>query len=73
MHALERNALRAGVLHSFVIAHSHYRDSIDLDTVSLDYAPGYEGKELEEIEMVVAPIVQDLSSRIEDVVLPRRG
>jgi hypothetical protein len=39
----------------------------------LGYAPGYEDKELEDIETAVAPIAQDLSSRIEDVVLPRMG
>jgi hypothetical protein len=32
---LKRNTLCAGVLHSFMIACSHYGDSIDLDTMSL--------------------------------------
>jgi hypothetical protein len=53
-----------------MIACSHYGDNIDLDTMSLSYAPGYEDKELEEIGTAVAPLAQDLSSRIEDVVLP---
>jgi hypothetical protein len=39
-----------------MIARSHYRDSIDLDTMSLGYMPGYEDKELEQIETVVAPL-----------------
>jgi hypothetical protein len=39
-----------------MIARSHYRDNIDLDTMSLIYAPGYEDKELEEIETVVPPL-----------------
>jgi hypothetical protein len=56
-----------------MIARSHYRDNIDLDTMSLIYALGYEDKELEEIETVVPLPAQDLSSRIEDVVLPQRG
>jgi hypothetical protein len=41
--------------------------------MSLSYAPSYEDEELEEIEIAVAPFVQDLSSRIEDVVFPWRG
>ena len=53
---LERNALCAGVNQSFTIAHSHYGDSIDLEAMSHSYAPGYEGHELEEMEMVVAPL-----------------
>jgi len=56
VHQLERNALRAGVNQSFVIAHSHYGDIIDLETMSHDYAPSYEVHELEEMEEVVAPL-----------------
>jgi hypothetical protein len=61
---LKRNTLCVGVLRSFVIARSHYGDSIDLDTMSLGYAPGYEDEELEEIKTEVAPLTHDLSSRI---------
>jgi hypothetical protein len=39
-----------------MIARSHYGDSIDLDTMSLGYALGYEDEELEEIETAVAPL-----------------
>ena len=46
---LERNALCAGVNQSFMIAHFHYRDSIDLETMSHGFAPGYEAHELEEM------------------------
>ena len=46
VHQLERNALRAGVNQSFVIAHSHYGDSIDLEAMSHGFAPGYEVHEL---------------------------
>jgi hypothetical protein len=53
---LKRNTPRAGVLWSFTIARSHYGDNIDLDTMSLSYMPGYEDKELEEIETAVPPL-----------------
>ena len=63
---LERNALRARVNQSFVIARSHYGYSIDLETMSHGYTPSYEVHELEEMEAVVAPLLQDLADRIED-------
>ena len=53
---LERNALHAGVNQSFVIARSHYGDSIDLEAMSHGYASGYEVHELEEMEMAAAPL-----------------
>ena len=34
--------------------------------MSHGYAPGYEVHELEEMEAVVAPLLQDLADRIED-------
>ena len=70
---LERNALCAGVNQSFIVAHSHYGDSIDLETMSHGFAPGYEVHELEEMETAVAPLSRDLADRIEGVVPPRRG
>ena len=70
---LERDALRAGVTQAFAIAHSLYADSIDLETMSLGFAPGYEASKLDEIETAVAPLVQDLVNRVEDIVLPQRG
>ena len=70
---LERNALRTRVNQSFVIAHSYYGDSIDLEVMSHGYAPGYEVHELEDMETAVAPLSQDLTDRIEGIVLPRRG
>ena len=51
---LERNDLCARVNQCFAIAHSHYGDSIDLETMSLGFVPGYEAHELEEIETAVA-------------------
>ena len=53
-----------------MIARSHYTDSIDLKTMSLSFAPGYEASELDEIETAVAPLVWDLAYRVEDIVLP---
>ena len=70
---LERNALRAGVNQSFVIARSHYADIINLETMSHSFAPSYEVHELKKIEAVAAPLSQDLADRIEGIVLPRRG
>ena len=67
---LDRNALRAGVNQAFAIACSHYTDSIDLETMSLGFAPGYEAHELDETETVVAPLAWDLADKIEDIVLP---
>ena len=49
---LERNALRARVNQSFMIARSHYGDSISLETMSHDFAPGYKAHELEMETMV---------------------
>ena len=70
---LERDALRTGVTQAFAIARSHYVDTIDLETMSLGFAPGYEASELDEIETAVAPLAQDLANRVKDIVLPRRG
>ena len=70
---LERNALRVGVNQSFMIARSHYEDSINLEMMSHGFMPGYEVHELEEMEAAVAPLSWDLADRIEDIVLPRRG
>ena len=41
-----------------MIAHSHFRDSIDLETMNHGFAPSYEAHELEEMETVVAPLLQ---------------
>ena len=67
---LERNAVRARVNQSFMIARSHYEDNIDLETMSLGFTPGYEAHELDEIETAVAPLSQVLADKIEDIVLP---
>ena len=56
-----------------MIAHSHFRDSIDLETMNHGFAPSYEAHELEEMETAVAPVSQDLADKIESIVLLRRG
>ena len=70
---LERKALRSGITQAFTITRSHYADSIDLETMSLGFTPGYEASELDEIEMAVAPLAWDLADRVEDIVFPPRG
>ena len=67
---LKRNALRTRVNQSFVIAHSHYGDIIDLDMMSHGFALGCEVHELEEMEAAVAPLSQGLADSIEVIVLP---
>jgi hypothetical protein len=41
--------------------------------MSLGYMPGYDEKELEELEKAVVPLSQDLAGKIQDIVLPWRG
>ena len=73
VHQLERNALHTGINQAFVIARSDYANNIDLDSMSLGFAPGYEARELDEIETAVAPLAQDLVDRVIDIVLPWWG
>ena len=40
-----------------MIAHSHYRDNIDLEAMSHGFVACYEAHELEEMETVMAPIL----------------
>ena len=54
---LERSALRTVVNQFFAIARSHYGDNIDLEAMSHGYALGYEVRELEEMEMAMAPLL----------------
>ena len=73
VHQLEKEALRSGITQAFTIARSHYDESIDLGAMSLGFAPGYEASELDKIEVAVAPLVETLASKVEDMVLPQRG
>jgi len=61
------------ITQAFAIARSHYMDSIDLETMSLGVTLGYEASELDEKETAVAPLVQNLADKVEDIVLPQRG
>ena len=70
VHQLEKEALRLGITQAFAIARSHYNESIDLEEMSLGYAPDYEASELDEIEAAVAPLAETLASKVEDIVLP---
>ena len=70
---LEENAFHAEITQAFVVARSHYDREIDLEIMSLGFMPGYEASELDEIEMVVAPLAWHLPDKIEDIVLFRRG
>ena len=70
---LEGEALHSGITQAFTIARSHYADSIDLETMSLGFVPGYEASELDEIEKAVAPVARNLVDKVEEIVLPWRG
>ena len=65
---ITRDALRFGVHRSFVIARSHY-ENIDLETMSQGFTPGCSDTELEDMEKEVAPLAQDLSTKIEDEII----
>ena len=70
VHQLEREALRSRITQAFAIARSHYAESIDLETMSLGFAPGYEASELDEIEKAVVPVARNLADKVEEIVLP---
>ena len=70
---LEKEALHSGITQAFTIARSHYNDNIDFKAMSLSFAPHEEPSELDDIEVTVTPFVETLASKIEDMVLPKRG
>ena len=70
---LEKEALHSGITQAFIIARSYYDDNIDFETMSLDFTPGYEPSELDDIEATVTPFVETLASKVKDMVLPQRG
>ena len=72
VHQLEENAFHAGISQAFAIACSHYDQEINLEAMSLGFAPGYENSELDEIEKAVTPIARNLENRPKDMVLPPR-
>ena len=69
---MARGALRFGIHRSFAIARSRY-ENIDLATMSQGFAPIYTDVELDDIKKEVAPLAHDLSTKIEDEIIPLRG
>ena len=69
---LEENDFHARITQAFAIARSHYDQSIDLETMNLGFASGYEASELDEIEKAVTPIAWNLVDKMKDIVLPPR-
>ena len=65
---LEQNGFHAGITQAFAIARSHYDQEVNLEAMSLGFAPGYENSELDEIEKAVTPIAQNLVNRLKDIV-----
>ena len=69
---LEENTFHARITQAFAVARSYYAQEVNLEVMSLGYAPSYENSELDEIEKVVTPIAQNLADRMKDIVLPLR-
>ena len=59
---LEENAFHAGITQAFVVARFHYDQEVNLEVMSLGFAPGYENSELDEIEKAVTPIARNLAN-----------
>ena len=72
VHDIVRGALCFGVNRSFVIARSHY-ENIDIETMCQGYALSYSDAELEDIKKEVAPLAQDISTKIEDEIIPPKN
>ena len=71
-HDMARGMLHFGIHRSFTIAHSHY-ENIDLAMMSQGFVPIYTNAELDNIEKEVVPLAHDLSTKIEDEIIPPRG
>ena len=69
---LEEDAFHAGITQTFTVARSHYDQEINLEVMSLGFAPGYKNSELNEIEKATTPIARNLANRPKDMVLPPR-
>ena len=61
---LEENAFHARITQAFAVARSHYDQEINLEAMSLGFAPGYANSELDEIERVVTPITWNPANRL---------
>ena len=44
-----------------------------MEMMSLGFASGNKASELDEIEKAVAPVTQNLTDKVEEIVLPWRG
>ena len=53
---LEENAFHAGIIQAFAVTRSHYDQEVNLEVMSLGFAPGYENSELDEIKKAVTSI-----------------
>ena len=62
LRQLEEDFFHVEITQAFTVARSHYEESIDLETMSLNFTPGYKASELDEIEMAVTHIVRNLVS-----------
>ena len=69
---LEEDAFHARITQAFTIARSHYDREINLEVMSLGFAPGYEDSELDEIEKAVTPLARNLANRLKETILPPR-
>ena len=69
---VEENAFHVEITQAFTVAHSHYDREINLEVMSLGFAPGYKNYELDEIEKAVTPIAWNLANSLKDMVLPSR-
>ena len=67
---LEEDAFHVGITQAFVVTHSHYDQEINLKVMSHGFAPIYDDDELDKMEKVVAPLVQNLADQLKQEVLP---
>ena len=65
-------AFHAGITQAFTVVRSHYDREINLEVMSLGFAPSYEDHELDEIEKAVTPLARNLANRLKDMVLSSR-
>jgi len=69
---LEEDVFRTGITQAFVVARSHYDREINLEVMSLSFAPVYVDLELDKIEKAVTPLARNLANRLKETVLPPR-
>ena len=69
---LEEDAFHARITQAFVVARSQYHREINLEVMSLSFAPVYVDLELDKIEKAVTPLARNLANRLKETVLPPR-